>query len=337
MKIKRFATALAVTSLLLSTAGTVGATEPQAGGPKTAPRSDKLPNPLADRQAIDRQRAHEKVLSGSATARGANQVVKLAKDRYVELAREGEDTILTVLGEFGTAQATDHPATHGSHGGDPGPAPQRDPGAEPPRRQHDHLARRLLARRHYEKLLFDKKKGAISMRNYYIEQSSGRYAVNGDVSAWVPVPYNAASYGANYCGDIVCQDTWRFVNDSVDSFANTFANTAALNAYLAQFDVWDRYDADHDSNFDEPDGYIDHFQSVHAGEGEETGGGAQGEDAIWSHRWYAYFGGNGPDRTGPAAAPQGGVKIGSSNYWIGDYTVEPENGGARRVRPRVRP
>ena len=52
------------------------------------------------------------------------------------------------------------------------------------------------------------------------------------------------------------------------------------------FDVWDRYDADNDGNFDEPDGYLDHFQAVHAGEGEDAGGGAQGEDAIWSHRWY---------------------------------------------------
>ena len=50
--------------------------------------------------------------------------------------------------------------------------------------------------------------------------------------------------------------------------------------------MWDRYDYDNDGNFDEPDGYIDHFQAVHAGEGEDAGGGAQGEDAIWSHRWY---------------------------------------------------
>ena len=91
-----------------------------------------------------------------------------------------------------------------------------------------------FSEKYYETLLFSGKKGAISMRNYYIEQSSGRYAVNGDVSAWVPVPYNAASYGANYCNDIVCQDTWRFVNDSVDSFAKTFATPAALNAYLAR-------------------------------------------------------------------------------------------------------
>ena len=86
---------------------------------------------------------------------------------------------------------------------------------------------------------------------------------------------------------------------------------------------------DGDGNFNEPDGYIDHFQAIHAGEGEEAGGGAQGADAIWSHRWYAY--GTSAGATGPmvggAANLNGGTQIGSSKYFIGDYTVEPENGG----------
>jgi immune inhibitor A len=326
LKIKRLAAASAVLALSLSAVGTATATEPRSGSFDTAPRSDKLPNPLADRQAADRARAQQKVIMGSATPQGSNHVVKLAKNRYVELAREGEDSILTVLGQFGTAHATDHPASHGDHGGTPGPLHNEIP---KPDRKIDNATiwHPDFSEAYYAKLLFSDKKGAVSMRNYYIEQSSGRYAVNGVVSPWVQVPYNAASYGADYCGDIVCQDTWRFVNDSIDAFASTFSDPAALNAFLAPYDVWDRYDVDHDGNFHEPDGYIDHFQSVHAGEGEETGGGAQGKDAIWSHRWYAYFGANGPDGAGPAGAAQGGVRIGISNYWIGDYTIEPENGG----------
>ena len=58
---------------------------------------------------------------------------------------------------------------------------------------------------------------------------------------------------------------------------------ARSTRYLAQFDEWDRYDFDGDGEFNEPDGYIDHFQAVHAGEGEEAGA---DPDAIWSHRWY---------------------------------------------------
>ena len=101
---------------------------------------------------------------------------------------------------------------------------------------------------------------------------------------------------------------------------------AEIKAYLAKLDVWDRYDFDGDGDFNEPDGYIDHFQAVHAGGGEEAGA---GEDAIWSHRWYV----NPTDEgvTGPAVGGQnnllGGTQIGDSGVWIGDYTVEPENGG----------
>jgi immune inhibitor A len=64
---------------------------------------------------------------------------------------------------------------------------------------------------------------------------------------------------------------------------------------------------------------------VHAGEGEDAGGGAQGEDAIWSHRWYV----NSTDygTTGPDGAKFGGAQIGDTGFWIGDYTVEAENGG----------
>ncbi len=98
--------------------------------------------------------------------------------------------------------------------------------------------------------------------------------------------------------------------------------------YLSQFDKWDRYDHDGDGNFNEADGYIDHFQAIHAGEGEEAGA---SPDAIWSHRWYVN--GNDFGVTGPTVGRRvedvlyGGAQIGDSKYFIGDYTVEPENGG----------
>ena len=120
-----------------------------------------------------------------------------------------------------------------------------------------------------------------------------------------------------------------FLRDSLNGWYNAQIaagkTQAQINAELAKFDVWDRNDYDGDGNFDEPDGYIDHFQAVHAGMGEEVGGGAQGGAAIWSHRWFAYY--NLAGLLGPAANKAGGVRIGNSNYWVGDYTVEPENGG----------
>ena len=222
----------------------------------------------------------------------------------MELAFEGEDQILTLLGEFGEDPAThDHGALGViNHGGDPGPLHNEIP--QPDRLGVDNTTiwEPDFNPAYYDELLYDKD-AEPSMANWYLEQSSGRYSVDGYVSDWVQVPNNEAAYGSNYCGGIICtRDIGRFIEDQADTWWDELVADAgsedAANDFLAQFDVWDRYDWDLDGDFDEPDGYIDHFQSVHAGEGEETGGGAQGEDAIWSHRSYVNsvpIGSDGPD------------------------------------------
>src|SRR5690606_16417870 len=83
---------------------------------------------------------------------------------------------------------------------------------------------------------------------------------------------------------------------------------------------WDRFDYNRNGVFTEPDGYIDHFQAVHAGEGEEAGA---PESTIWSHRWSVGQRSGG----GPEWNRNGGVQIGNTGLWIRDYTTEPENGG----------
>jgi len=287
-------------------------------------KSDNKEHPLGKKQFELRKQGLQKLLKGQKQAKGPNKVVEVAKGQFVELARQGEDKIFTILGQFGPLDSPFGILKSGV----PGPARNQIP---QPNRTVDNTT--IWApdfnKAYYENMLFSSAPGAVSMRNFYIEQSSNRYTVNGDVTDWVQVTYNAAHYGRNYCGDIVCAQTWHFVRDAANAWYNAqiaAGKTAAeINAYLSQFDVWDRYDYDGDGNFNEPDGYIDHFQTVHAGEGEETGGGAQLTDAIWSHRWYAFFSANGPDGAGPHNF--GGVRIGNSNYWIGDYTVEPENGG----------
>jgi immune inhibitor A len=174
-------------------------------------------------------------------------------------------------------------------------------------------------------LLFSEAPGFSSMRNFYIELSSNRYTVNGDVTDWVAVPGTAVSYD-----DSPDANVWNFIQDSLDAwYADQLADgktPAEIDDYLNQFDVWDRYDWDGDGNFDEADGYIDHFQSVHAGMGEEVGGGVLGAQAIWSHRWYANFGDIGSAGPSPDYL-LGGLQVGDSSYWIGDYTIEPVNGG----------
>jgi immune inhibitor A len=339
--VRKLITILSSVALLFSlTAGAVSA-HPSEGkeARKEAAQASKGDNRLSKlgrQQQRLKQRAQELVLQGKVQPVGDNQVVKVAKGQYVELAFEGEDQILTLLGEFGEEAEPFHggrrtSALHADHGGDPGPLHNDIP--EPDRNvDNTTIWEPDFSQSYYDALLYDEGRNP-SMANWYLEQSSGRYSVDGHVSDWVQVPFNAANYGSNYCGDIVCQDTWFFVQDQAnvwwDELVAEKGSVAAANAFLATFDVWDRYNYDGDTNFNEPDGYIDHFQSVHAGEGEETGGGAQGEDAIWSHRWYVQLtaiGAGGPS-VGGTVVPFGGTQIGASNYWIGDYTIEPENGG----------
>ena len=108
---------------------------------------------------------------------------------------------------------------------------------------------------------------------------------------------------------------------------------AQVTAYLEEFDVQDRYDADGDGVFTEPDGFIDHFQIVHAGGDEASGDPVYGEDAIWSHRWYASLQAGGPNGYPGFNAGSGGASGGltlpdnPTGVWVGDYTIQPENGG----------
>jgi immune inhibitor A len=176
-------------------------------------------------------------------------------------------------------------------------------------------------RDHYLDLFFGTE--GESFDDFYRELSSGRFRVTGDVSDWVQVPFNEASYGSN---DLESTGYWAFIEDTAQAWYDaqlaSGMTSDQIATYLAQFDVWDRYDHDGDGDFNEPDGYIDHFQAIHAGEGEEAGAEPW---TIWSHRWYV----NPYDigRTGPEGNKLGGTPIGDTGLWIGDYTTEPENGG----------
>ena len=230
---------------------------------------------------------------------------------------------MTILGQFGEPRSTP------TYGGTAGPAAQPDPAARPEDRQHDDLGAGLQ-RSYYDDLLFSETPGDSSMRNYYIEnRRAGTRSTATSPTGW-RCPFNEAELRR----ELLRRHRLRRARGcSFEDAANAWYNAqiaagktpAQINAYLAQFDSWDRYDYDGDGNFNEPDGYIDHFQAVHAGVGEETGGGAQGTDAIWSHRWYAVLRQHRPRR--PARDKSAASGSANRNYWIGDYTIEPENGG----------
>ena len=160
-------------------------------------------------------------------------------------------------------------------------------------------------RAHYKDMMFGEGE---SFKDFYLKQSNGRFLAKGDVTDWVTVPYNEAALRPQPVkgdGTSEAEGYWNFVKDTATAWYNAQKaagkTDAEITTYLKQFDQVDRYDYDGDGNYKEPDGYIDHFQAIHAGEGEEAGGGAQGEDAIWSHRWYAFS--NNEGKTGPERQP----------------------------------
>jgi immune inhibitor A len=326
---------------------------PPADRPTGAPLDD-LPNPLEQKRRELRQTAVDQVLRGEATPirRNGSTVVKVGEEpaaaapgkrsaggeqrqaQYVELARERTDRIFVVLTEFGDQRHPDYP-DQDTDPEVPGPTTYEGPlhNAIPePNRAVDNTTvwQPDYTPEHYRDLYFSADQE--SVKTYYETQSSGRYSVDGTVTDWVKVPYNEARYGRSDgypCADNVCDNTWQLVNDGVDAWEaeqRAAGRTAAeIAAELATFDEWDRYDHDADGNFNEPDGYIDHFQVVHAGGDQADGDPSQGEDAIWSHRWYAFVSDQGI--TGPADNPLGGAEIGDTGTWVGDYTIQPENGG----------
>ena len=295
---------LFVTIFLLTVS--VGAAMPDAGnrvGPaeERRPKVDYRMHPARENQA----RMHEQAMEAKLHGKAYGHTHAVAKGQYVELEREGEDPVWTVMGEF-----ADFP--HNSI-------------VEPDRSvDNTTIWTEDFSRDYFMDILFAEGKDVNSMRQFYIENSSNRYTVYGDVTDWVPLEGNACDYDDGDPGPGNAFTFWDFLIESIDGWydAQTMSPDE-INAYLSDFDVWDRYDYDGDGNFDEPDGYIDHAQFVHAGEGNEAGGGALGDCAIWSHSWATYWW----LPVGPDFNKFGGIQIGNSDYWILDYTVQPENGG----------
>jgi immune inhibitor A len=313
---------------------------------------------LSKKQFGLKQQALKDKLAGKAVGK----VHEVAKGQFVEMALEKTDRIFVVIAEFGNARHIQFPSP-----GDPctvpppfvcfnpdgtaatyvGPLHNSIP--EPDRAvDNSTLWQADYNQAHYDNMYFNR------MNSFFKDQSSGRYAIEGAVTDWVRVPFNEARYGRDFCGGIVCNNTWQLIRHAINIWvadqlaAGRFPNVAAATEYLKTFDRWDRYDFDGDGNFDERDGYIDHFQIVHAGGDQAAGDPQQGTDAIWSHRWYVNTGQIGvvgpnvdgtPNRLGgweiggpiPASSQIGGAPItfptNQTGIWVGDYTIQPENGG----------
>ncbi|WP_184539536.1 immune inhibitor A domain-containing protein [Micromonospora polyrhachis] len=339
-------------------------TDAPAAAPSTskAKHSDELPNPLEAKRRALREQGLTDVLTGRSKPeqRNGSTVVKVGEkvvgnapgarvaggqqtqDQYVELGREKTDRIFVILTEFGNDRHPDYPDKD-TDPDTPGPVrfdgPLRNEIPAPNRAvDNSTVWRSDYNADYYRNLYFGTGAGEESLKQYYEAQSSGRYSVDGTVTDWVKVRYNEARYGRSgdfanqdpaVCASNTCTNMWALVADAANQWVADQRAAGRTDEQIAadmrSFDEWDRYDYDGDGNFNEPDGYIDHFQIVHSGGDEADGDPWQGEDAIWSHRWYAFV--NSAGVTGPAHNLSGGTQIGNTGIWIGDYTVQPENGG----------
>jgi immune inhibitor A len=299
--------------------GSATATPPS--GPETtiasAQKADDRPDALETKRRDLRDQAVDLLATGKrdVQTRGGSKAIKVAPGQWVEYGTQQTAQLLTVLVDFGDKadpRFPEAPATGPVHGQIP----------EPAAADNSTYWRSDFNRQHYLDMFFNgmPDQGGESFKKAYDEMSSGRFDLEGDVSDWVTVPYSEASYGQTESNP----DMTRFIGDSATAWFTAQKaggkTDAEIADYLKKFDIWDRFDHDGDGDFNEPDGYIDHFQAIHAGEGEEAGA---PEWTIWSHRWSV----NRSNTQGPEGAKYGGVQIGNTGLWIRDYTTEPENGG----------
>ena len=188
--------------------------------------------------------------------------------------------------------------------------------------------------RFYQKLIFSTKgvqqrirrdlDGGISIkkktvRNYYTEVSKGRYLITGEVSPWLRLPHSEAFYSADTCEAGEASDighptnplgTGQMAIDAVKALA-----AANPNFPWTRYDVEDQGDFDDDGDLFEPDGALDHVILLHAGTGQEGGGGAQGTYAEWSS-------------SNVVGAATGGVPIDEAGgIRVFNYTTQPEDAG----------
>jgi immune inhibitor A len=138
-----------------------------------------------------------------------------------------------------------------------------------------------------------------SMHDYYLEQSYGKYTVDGTAYGWFTVDKPEAYYG---------DDAAAGGNDNLRPGTTKDLITDAVSVINLQNAInWADYDTDENC-------VIDHPLFIHAGIDQSGGGGAQGNDAIWAHSSSV----NQLVAT-TTACPDG--------LYIQNYTIMPEDGG----------
>lgn len=142
-----------------------------------------------------------------------------------------------------------------------------------------------------------------TMANFYLEQSEGTFVPKGLVyPKWLQAAHSEGWYGADNC-------TGSNHNVRADNLVREVVD--AVNADNPNF-VWQDYDGD-------GDGFVDNFTVIHAGVGQESGGGQQGDFAIWSHASAVDY------PTGKLACFVGSPGCPDRDIYVLAYSMDPEN------------
>ena len=185
-----------------------------------------------------------------------------------------------------------------------------------------------------------------TLSHYYWHQSRGRYNVTGDIFPVVELEQPLHYYGRPVQSS---DGSWRNDERATELVIDALhaATAAAPDFPWRDYDLWDPQDFDDDGNRDEPDGYLDHFILVVAGQGQSSCQGlyklgeklntnatsdafftlTQAEqdcgDRIWPHRFALSQNlDSGPVVDGRMHV-RGGADIGTG-MWVLDYNMQSE-------------
>jgi immune inhibitor A len=141
-----------------------------------------------------------------------------------------------------------------------------------------------------------------TMANYYLEQSEGKFVPKGEVyPKWLQAAHSEGWYGADNCTgsnhNVRAADLVREVVDAINLDDSSFA--------------WQDFDGD-------GDGVVDNFTVIHAGMGQEGGGGLQGDFSIWSHASAIDF------PSGKLACSAGSAGCPDRDIYVREYSMDPE-------------
>jgi immune inhibitor A len=152
-----------------------------------------------------------------------------------------------------------------------------------------------------------------TMANYYIEQSGGLFVPEGEVyPKWLQASHSEGWYGADSeswdAGHTTCVAGG---NHNVRAGDLVMEVVDAINVDNPSF-AWQTYDGN-------GDGIVDNFTVIHAGMGQEGGGGLQGDFSIWSHASAINY------PTGKLACTMGSTGCPDRNIYVREYSMDPEN------------